>query len=314
MPRPRSRRNRRCTEREWPAMAAIITCNESGRAIRFTCARDGGRAALCRSVVDERGWRRADVAGAPRLGPIPAGAGGQPVILRGVNRSGTEYACIQGLGIFDGPSDEASVRAIAAWHVNFVRVLLNEDCWLGINGVKPRVRRPELPPGDRQVRQAAAPPRHLCGDLADLGSAGTRSARPHQPRAPDEDHSPAMWASMAATFKNDPDVLLAPWGEPVVSARCLLRGGLLPAAHGPTTRHYRTAGMQQAVNVMRRRIPRADRIPGVNYANDMRSGSPTSRATRCTSSSPRRTSTARTPAVQRRASTRPWRRWPARCR
>src|SRR6266702_4388570 len=26
-----------------------------------------------------------------------------PLILRGVNRSGTEYACIQGWGFFDGP-------------------------------------------------------------------------------------------------------------------------------------------------------------------------------------------------------------------
>src|SRR5688572_20796041 len=37
---------------------------------------------------------------------------GQPVRLLGVNRSGTEYACIQGWGIFDGPSDAASLQAI----------------------------------------------------------------------------------------------------------------------------------------------------------------------------------------------------------
>ena len=61
---------------------------------------------------------------------------GQRVTLRGVNRSGTEYACIQGFGIFDGPSNASSVHAIASWHVNFVRVPLNEDCWLGINHVK----------------------------------------------------------------------------------------------------------------------------------------------------------------------------------
>ena len=60
---------------------------------------------------------------------------GNAVVLRGVNRSGTEYACVQGWGIFDGPSDAASVQAIASWHVNAVRVPLNEDCWLGINGV-----------------------------------------------------------------------------------------------------------------------------------------------------------------------------------
>src|SRR2546423_4655253 len=62
---------------------------------------------------------------------------GRPVRLRGVNRSGAEYACAQGWGIFDGPSDSASVSAIAVWRANVVRLPLNETCWLGINGVTP---------------------------------------------------------------------------------------------------------------------------------------------------------------------------------
>jgi len=60
---------------------------------------------------------------------------GRTVVLHGVNRSGSEYACWQGWGFFDGASDDASVAAIAAWSSNAVRVPLNEDCWLGINGV-----------------------------------------------------------------------------------------------------------------------------------------------------------------------------------
>src|SRR2546427_11360959 len=62
---------------------------------------------------------------------------GQTIRLLGVNRSGTEYACIQGWGLFDGPSDATSVAAMAAWHINAVRIPLNEDCWLNINGVNP---------------------------------------------------------------------------------------------------------------------------------------------------------------------------------
>ena len=50
---------------------------------------------------------------------------GNVIHLQGVNRSGTEYACVQGWGIFDGPNDDTSVKAIASWHVNVVRVLLN---------------------------------------------------------------------------------------------------------------------------------------------------------------------------------------------
>src|SRR5256885_16357465 len=62
---------------------------------------------------------------------------GQTIRLLGVNRSGTEYACIQGWGLFDGPNDATSVAAMAAWHINAVRLPLNEDCWLNINGVHP---------------------------------------------------------------------------------------------------------------------------------------------------------------------------------
>src|SRR5947207_5406200 len=82
----------------------------------------------------------------PPPGPAPAlhvqgnqlvDSTGHVVRLKGVNRSGTEYACAQGWGFFDGPSDSASVAAIASWKANVVRVPLNETCWLAINGVKP---------------------------------------------------------------------------------------------------------------------------------------------------------------------------------
>src|SRR3989442_8645692 len=62
---------------------------------------------------------------------------GRVVRLKGVNRSGTEYACAQGWGFFDGPSDSASVAAIASLKTNAVRVPLNETSWLALNGVVP---------------------------------------------------------------------------------------------------------------------------------------------------------------------------------
>jgi hypothetical protein len=197
------------------------------------------------------------------------GAQGRKLILRGINRSGTEYACIQGWGIFDGPDDAASVRAIASWHVNFVRVPLNEDCWLGLGGVKhayggPRYRRAIL----RYVDLL-----HHYGIYAELsliwGAPGHHRAT-YQPGSPDEDHSPAMWASLARTFRHDRAVVLAPWGETVVDARCFLRGGTCEATYGPANRPYRTAGMQQAVNVIRaNRYRGAIAIPGLDYANDL---------------------------------------------
>src|SRR5688572_4978895 len=68
-------------------------------------------------------------------------AEGNDVILRGVNRSGTEYQCTKDFGDgrirhFDGPSDAASIDAIKSWRgVNAVRVPLNEHCWLGVEGM-----------------------------------------------------------------------------------------------------------------------------------------------------------------------------------
>jgi endoglucanase len=194
---------------------------------------------------------------------------GRRLTLRGVNRSGTEYACIQGWGMFDGPSDASSVRAIASWRVNFVRVLLNEDCWLGINGVKSAY-------GGRAYRRAIlgyVARLHRDGIYVEVSlvwAAPGHYRATYQPAAPDEDHSPAMWASMAAAFKHDPDIVLAPWGEPVVDPRCLLRGGVCEATYGPSNKPYRTAGMQQAVDVMRAAGYRGViAIPGIDYANDL---------------------------------------------
>src|SRR5207249_3664448 len=36
-----------------------------------------------------------------------------------------------------GPLDQGSVDGIKSWHQNTLRLPLNEDCWLGINGVNP---------------------------------------------------------------------------------------------------------------------------------------------------------------------------------
>jgi hypothetical protein len=150
-------------------------------------------------------------------------AGQASIQLAGVNRSGTEYSCIQGKGIFDGPSDAASVQAIASWHANIVRIPLNEDCWLGINGVSPAYGGTSYQRAiDQYVRLL-----HQNGMYAELslmwGAPGAYPAT-YQPNAPDADHSPALWASLAAAFANDPDVILAPWGETTVGWACFRDG------------------------------------------------------------------------------------------
>jgi hypothetical protein len=193
---------------------------------------------------------------------------GARIQLRGVNRSGTEYACVQGFGIFDGPSDAASVKAISSWHVNIVRIPLNEDCWLGINGIS----RAYSGANYRDAIVAYVELLHQHGMSAELalmwGAPGSFRAT-SQPAAPDESHSPAMWTSLAHTFKQDRNVILEPWGEPTVGWSCLMRTGCRNQARfGPHGAHYQTASMQQAVDRMRSAgYKGVIAIPCINYAN-----------------------------------------------
>lgn len=194
---------------------------------------------------------------------------GRQVLLQGVNRSGTEYACVQGWGIFDGPNDASSVSAMASWHVNIVRVPLNEDCWLGINGIKPQ----DAGANYRRAIVEYVQLLHRYGMYAEISliwaAPGSYRAT-YQPGAPDEDHAPEVWASMAATFKNDPNVILAPWGETDVDAKCFLQGGVCEATYAPKNTPYRIAGMQQAVTVMRNAgYHGIIAIPGIAFANDL---------------------------------------------
>jgi endoglucanase len=194
---------------------------------------------------------------------------GAPVLFQGVNRSGTEYACVQGWGIFDGPNDARSVEAMTRWHINIVRIPVNEDCWLGINGIKSRYAGANY----RRAIVAYVNLLHKHGIDAEVSlmwaAPGTYRAT-YQAGAPDEDHAPAAWASMATTFRDDPDVILAPWGETIVDANCFLNGGVCQATYGPNNVPYRVAGMQQAVTVMRQAgYDGIIAIPGIAYANDL---------------------------------------------
>src|SRR2546428_4096350 len=165
---------------------------------------------------------------------------GQTIRLLGVNRSGTEYACIQGWGLFDGPNDASSVAAMAAWHINAVRIPLNEDCWLDINGVNPSYAGATY----RSAIQSYVNLLHQYGLYAILdlhwNAPGTNRATGQQVM-PDADHSPAFWTSVAAFFRSDPAALFDLYNQPHdVSWSCWLNGCSTPG--------WPTSGMPAAVN------------------------------------------------------------------
>jgi len=196
---------------------------------------------------------------------------GQPVRLLGVDRSGTEYACIQGWGIFDGPNDATSVQAIASWHVNAVRVPLNEDCWLGINGA------PAAYSGSN-YQQAIVNYVNLLNQygmavILDLhwNAPGTTQATGQEPM-PDQDHAPAFWQSVATTFAGNSSVIFDLYNEPYPDSNqdttaawtCWLNGGTCPGVSFPA------AGMQELVNTVRATgAKNIIMLGGVEYSNSL---------------------------------------------
>src|SRR2546425_9935546 len=127
---------------------------------------------------------------------------GRAVRLRGVNRSGTEYACAQGWGIFDGPSDSASVQAIRSWGTNVVRVPLNETCWLSINGVNPAYSGANY----QQAISNFVALLNRSGFVVILelhwSAADTAKALGQAPM-PNRDHTPEFWHQVAAAYKGN---------------------------------------------------------------------------------------------------------------
>lgn len=172
-------------------------------------------------------------------------ASGRPIRLLGVSLSGPEYACIRGFGIFAGPTDARAIAAMKSWRIDVVRVPLNEQCWLGINGAPARYS---------GARYRAA----IRGYVAHLRAAGLyaildlhwnapgRSAATGQQPMADLDHAPAFWSSVAHEFKGDSAVLFDLYNEPgAIAWTCWRDGCELPQG-------WRAAGMQTLVDAVRR--------------------------------------------------------------
>ncbi|HEV2953105.1 MAG TPA: glycoside hydrolase family 5 protein [Candidatus Dormibacteraeota bacterium] len=198
---------------------------------------------------------------------------GQTIRLIGANHSGSEFMCIQngtssnrGWGIFDGPGATAVGQGMASWHMNTIRVPLNEDCWLGINGVSSQF-------GGVAYRNAVeqyVSTLHQAGlyVILDLhwSAPGNFPALDQQPMA-DSDHSITFWQQVATAFKSDPATIFDLYNEPFLYGSYLQNGSLDPwscwlngcglnqfiTGGQPYTQSYNwnTPGMQGMLNAVR---------------------------------------------------------------
>jgi fibronectin type 3 domain-containing protein len=191
----------------------------------------------------------------------------QVVTLHGVDKSGAEYECLASAKVFDGPSDAASVAVLQTWDINIVRLPVNEDCWLGINGVQI---------GGTAYQTAIVNYVNLLTSnniaaIVDLqwAAPGTTLSNQLTPM-PDADHALTFWTSVANTFKSNSSVIFDLFNEPfpdnnsnsTAAWTCLLNGGTCP---GVT---YTAVGTQSMVNTIRATgSTNIIMVPGVQFTN-----------------------------------------------
>jgi len=206
-------------------------------------------------------------------------AAGQEVRLRGVNRSGSEYKCVMGESIFDGTVDDAAIAAMVSWHINSVRIPLNEDCWLGINDVDPAYAGASYQDQiadyvDRLHKQGL----YAIVDLHwNAPGAILANKENNQQPMPDADHSPAFWSSVADRFKSDPMIIFDLYNEPFVSAAntqadpwtCWRDGCMITSSMGIAD-PWQSAGMQTLLDAVRATgAEQLVMLGGLGYANDL---------------------------------------------
>ncbi|MFG2603027.1 cellulose binding domain-containing protein [Streptomyces sp. NPDC048514] len=215
------------------------------------------------------------------LGSTLVDGAGTPRRLLGVNRSGGEFMCVQGHGIFDGPVDDAAVEAIAGWRADAVRVPLNEECWLGLSHIRPEYAGAHYITAVREL--VARIEAHGMTPIIELhwthgqytgNSAGCSDVYATcQKPMPDMAYAPSFWASVASTFKDDPAAVFDLFNEPYPDRamagaadawKCWRDGGPCPGIS------YEVAGMQDLVDAVRgagaRNVVMAG---GLAYANDL---------------------------------------------
>ena len=144
-------------------------------------------------------------------------ATGQALMPRGVSWPSFEYACFYGYGYSNDASPTAvgptavGAALIASWHVNTVRVPLNQDCWLG----------DDLQPmfgtfaGYRAAVQDWVAKLHAAGlaVILDLHWSGPDGVPAEGQRAMADDRSDDFWTSVAATLNGRPRKTLG-WKTP----------------------------------------------------------------------------------------------------
>jgi endoglucanase len=214
---------------------------------------------------------------------------GQVFVMRGVNWPSFEYACHDGYGYSNtankrtvGP-DAAGAALIVSWHINTVRIPLNQDCWLGDDKLPKFGTRS----GYRKAVRKWVSILHRAGLVVvlDLHWSGPRGVVADGQRAMADSRSDDFWRSVARTFRSDRSMVFDLFNEPYsrygnnglvfdLTWDCWRNGGCnAPRAHilkSLDGRTFVTIGMQTMVDAVRGEGARQPIIvSGRDFGNDV---------------------------------------------
>jgi hypothetical protein len=260
-------------------LALLVAVVVAGAAVLLLRPGADGQAGLTpsRHAQAAEGQSRTQSAGAASLTGVRVvgnrlmNSAGEVVRLHGVNSAGSEFACNEGgadgggFATLGGPLDVPSTYvAMRAWNVNAVRVPLNEQCWLAINGVKPAFSGTVYQNAIKTVvRQIQAAGMVAILDLHRNAPGAFSTSNRGQEVMPDADHSPAFWRAVAETFKNEKNVFFDLFNEPHPSDtqvnrdtdrygwKCWLEGCTHSRLADGTPATWQSVGMQKLLDVVR---------------------------------------------------------------
>ena len=185
---------------------------------------------------------------------------GVPARLIGVNIGASQYYCLgKHSEPFPMPIDSASVSALLSWHVNAVRLLVDDYCWLGVDGEPDAITSTAYRKSiESFVSLLNASHIEVIITMTEQ-SGHTKVDGKKQPAVAtlppmaEEATALSFWSSVASTFVHAPGVIFDLFGEPQrISWPCWENG----CSIGGT----KVAGMQQLVDTVRatRRRPTDD--------------------------------------------------------
>lgn len=209
-------------------------------------------------------------------------------VPHGVNWPSFEYACWQGWG-YSGTTSPGEAAAMASWGINTVRLPLNQDCWLGLQGSPAGAGRTAA--GYRAAVHAWVSTLNAAGlvVILDLHSSAPAGYQAHGQRAMADAQSVSFWSSVAGEFASSPSVMFDLFNEPYsrwndatsswafdLGWNCWLLGGCQAPVEDDYTATlsgatYTVAGMQSLLAAVRAAgAAQPVMLGGLDYANDLR--------------------------------------------